>query len=59
MKLWWPHCEAMIAFLMGYRDSGDPALLRLFEQVAEYTFRQVSGAAPLNPPPGVGACVLG
>ncbi|XP_063102662.1 N-acylglucosamine 2-epimerase isoform X2 [Cavia porcellus] len=40
MKLWWPHCEAMIAFLMGYRDSGDPALLRLFEQVAEYTFRQ-------------------
>ncbi|XP_021107967.1 N-alpha-acetyltransferase 10 isoform X2 [Heterocephalus glaber] len=40
MKLWWPHSEAMIAFLMGYRDSGDPALLRLFEQVAEYTFCQ-------------------
>ncbi|XP_042523425.1 N-acylglucosamine 2-epimerase isoform X3 [Dipodomys spectabilis] len=40
MKLWWPHCEAMVAFLMGYRDSGDPALLRLFDQVAEYTFRQ-------------------
>uniref|UniRef100_A0A8D2BE91 N-acylglucosamine 2-epimerase n=1 Tax=Sus scrofa TaxID=9823 RepID=A0A8D2BE91_PIG len=40
MKLWWPHSEAMIAFLMGYSESGDPALLRLFYQVAEYTFRQ-------------------
>ncbi|XP_038956018.1 N-acylglucosamine 2-epimerase isoform X1 [Rattus norvegicus] len=42
MKLWWPHTEAMIAFLMGYRDSGDPALLNLFYQVAEYTFHQMS-----------------
>ncbi|XP_052026595.1 N-acylglucosamine 2-epimerase isoform X2 [Apodemus sylvaticus] len=40
MKLWWPHSEAMIAFLMGYSDSGDPTLLDLFYQVAEYTFRQ-------------------
>ncbi|XP_057351860.1 N-acylglucosamine 2-epimerase isoform X6 [Manis pentadactyla] len=40
MKLWWPHSEAMIAFLMGYSDSGDPALLHLFFQVAEYTFHQ-------------------
>ncbi|XP_060038882.1 N-acylglucosamine 2-epimerase isoform X2 [Erinaceus europaeus] len=40
MKLWWPHSEAMVAFLMGYSDSGDPVLLRLFSQVAEYTFRQ-------------------
>lgn len=45
MKLWWPHSEAMIAFLMGYSDSGDPALLHLFYQVAEYTFRQVSAAS--------------
>lgn len=45
MKLWWPHSEAMIAFLMGYSDSGDPALLHLFYQVAEYTFRQVSVAS--------------
>lgn len=43
MKLWWPHSEAMIAFLMGYSDSGDPALLHLFRRVADYTFRQVSG----------------
>uniref|UniRef100_A0A8C9J6L3 N-acylglucosamine 2-epimerase n=1 Tax=Panthera tigris altaica TaxID=74533 RepID=A0A8C9J6L3_PANTA len=40
MKLWWPHSEAMIAFLMGYSDSGDPALLHLFCRVADYTFRQ-------------------
>ncbi|MEJ1280605.1 renin binding protein [Cricetulus griseus] len=39
MKLWWPHNEAMISFLMGYRDSGDPALLQIFNQVAEYTFK--------------------
>uniref|UniRef100_A0A8C6E441 N-acylglucosamine 2-epimerase n=1 Tax=Moschus moschiferus TaxID=68415 RepID=A0A8C6E441_MOSMO len=39
MKLWWPHSEAMIAFLMGYSETGDPALLRIFYQVAEYTFR--------------------
>lgn len=45
MKLWWPHSEAMIAFLMGYSDSGDPALLQLFCQVAEYTFRQVRAAS--------------
>ncbi|KAL1766020.1 host cell factor 1 isoform X3 [Sigmodon hispidus] len=38
MKLWWPHSEAMIAFLMGYSDTGDPALLQIFNQVAEYTF---------------------
>ncbi|KAB0343880.1 hypothetical protein FD754_020806 [Muntiacus muntjak] len=40
MKLWWPHSEAMIAFLMGYSETGDPALLRIFYQVAEYTFRR-------------------
>ncbi|XP_029096796.1 N-acylglucosamine 2-epimerase isoform X2 [Monodon monoceros] len=45
MKLWWPHSEAMIAFLMGYSESGDSALLNIFYQVAEYTFRQVSAAS--------------
>lgn len=45
MKLWWPHSEAMIAFLMGYSNTGDPTLLRLFCQVAEYTFRQVTAAS--------------
>ena len=45
MKLWWPHSEAMIAFLMGYSESGDSALLKIFYQVAEYTFRRVSAAS--------------
>ncbi|KAK7798152.1 hypothetical protein U0070_012322 [Myodes glareolus] len=38
MKLWWPHSEAMIAFLMAFSDTGDPALFQIFNQVAEYTF---------------------
>ncbi|XP_068964537.1 N-acylglucosamine 2-epimerase [Petaurus breviceps papuanus] len=40
MKLWWPHSEAMIAFLMGYSETKDPNLLNLFCQVAEYTFER-------------------
>ena len=52
MKLWWPHSEAMIAFLMGYSDIGDPALLHLFYKVAEYTFRQVSALSVSPGSPG-------
>nr|XP_006625461.1 PREDICTED: N-acylglucosamine 2-epimerase [Lepisosteus oculatus] len=38
MKLWWPHCEALIAFLMAYCQTRDPALLDRFSQVYDYTF---------------------
>ncbi|KAL4622602.1 N-acylglucosamine 2-epimerase [Arapaima gigas] len=38
MKLWWPHCEALVAFLMAYSQSREPALLDLFSQVYDYTF---------------------
>ncbi|XP_034027563.1 N-acylglucosamine 2-epimerase [Thalassophryne amazonica] len=38
MKLWWPHCEALIAFLMAYSHTKMPALLQRFFQVYEYTF---------------------
>ncbi|CAF91264.1 unnamed protein product, partial [Tetraodon nigroviridis] len=38
MKLWWPHCEALIAFLMAYRQTKKPELLQRFFQVYEYTF---------------------
>ncbi|XP_044299388.1 N-acylglucosamine 2-epimerase isoform X2 [Varanus komodoensis] len=38
MKLWWPHTEAMIAFLMGFAETRDQELLELFDQVAKYTF---------------------
>ncbi|XP_032650902.2 N-acylglucosamine 2-epimerase isoform X1 [Chelonoidis abingdonii] len=40
MKLWWPHAEAMVAFLMAYAHSREPALLHLFDQVAEYAFKR-------------------
>ncbi|KAK9407628.1 N-acylglucosamine 2-epimerase [Crotalus adamanteus] len=38
MKLWWPHTEAMVAFLMGFAETQDQELLELFHQVANYTF---------------------
>lgn len=39
MKLWWPHCEALIAFLAAYRDTGEERYFQLFEKVHDYTFR--------------------
>lgn len=42
MKLWWPHCEALIAFLMAYKQTKNPELLQRFFQVYEYTFSHVS-----------------
>uniref|UniRef100_A0A2D4INE2 N-acylglucosamine 2-epimerase n=1 Tax=Micrurus lemniscatus lemniscatus TaxID=129467 RepID=A0A2D4INE2_MICLE len=38
MKLWWPHTEAMVAFLMAFAETQDQELLELFDQVANYTF---------------------
>ncbi|XP_076132713.1 N-acylglucosamine 2-epimerase [Alosa pseudoharengus] len=42
MKLWWPHCEALIAYLMAYTHSKEPALLGRFSQVYDYTFSHFS-----------------
>lgn len=42
MKLWWPHCEALIAFLMAYSQTKKPELLDRFFQIYEYTFSHVS-----------------
>lgn len=42
MKLWWPHCEALIAFLMAYSQTKKPELLKRFSQVYEYTMSNVS-----------------
>uniref|UniRef100_A0A8C5DQZ3 N-acylglucosamine 2-epimerase n=2 Tax=Gouania willdenowi TaxID=441366 RepID=A0A8C5DQZ3_GOUWI len=39
MKLWWPHCEALIAFLMAYSQTKKPELLERFYQIYEYTFK--------------------
>ena len=43
MKLWWPHCEAMIAFLLAYKQTLDKKFLEIFDQVFEYTMKHVSG----------------
>lgn len=36
MKLWWPHCETLIASLMFYRDTGEERFLDWFEKTADY-----------------------
>ncbi|XP_063320157.1 N-acylglucosamine 2-epimerase [Pelmatolapia mariae] len=38
MKLWWPHCEALVAFLMAYSHTRKPELLEIFSEVYQYTF---------------------
>ncbi|MBN3293718.1 RENBP epimerase, partial [Polypterus senegalus] len=47
MKLWWPHCEALIAFLMGYCETKDPNLLEKFTQIFQYTFSHLEISFPL------------
>ncbi|XP_071784123.1 N-acylglucosamine 2-epimerase-like [Asterias amurensis] len=37
MKLWWPHCEALIAFIMAYRETKEDRFLDMFEKVFDYT----------------------
>jgi len=39
MKLWWPHNEAMIAFLMAYQRTGKSEYLDRFVQVTEYSLK--------------------
>ncbi|XP_041459512.1 N-acylglucosamine 2-epimerase-like [Lytechinus variegatus] len=39
MKLWWPHNEALIAFLMAYRDTREQQYLDYFQQVWDYTMK--------------------
>ena len=38
MKLWWPHNEMLIAFLMAYKFTGDEKYLNQYKLVHEYTF---------------------
>ncbi|ESO84343.1 hypothetical protein LOTGIDRAFT_236307 [Lottia gigantea] len=39
MKLWWPHTEALIAFLMAYDQTQDKKYLDLFEKVFDYCYQ--------------------
>ena len=36
MKIWWPQCEAMIAFRMAYMLSGEEKYLKLYEEFKAY-----------------------
>ncbi len=38
MKLWWVHCEALIATLHAYRLTKDPTLLEWFKKIDEWTW---------------------
>jgi N-acylglucosamine 2-epimerase len=38
LKLWWPHCEALYAILLGWSLSGRDDLWEWYERVHEYTF---------------------
>jgi N-acylglucosamine 2-epimerase len=38
MKLWWPHCESLVAFIMAYEQTGREEYLRKFEQVHDYSW---------------------
>lgn len=42
MKLWWPHNEAMIAFLMAYKVTQDEKFLVSFGQIFDYSYSHVS-----------------
>ena len=41
-KLWWPHNEALIAFLMAYQETGTSVYLERFEQIFDYSYSHVS-----------------
>ena len=38
MKLWWPHCEGIVAALHAYRLTGDEYFLRRFQELDEWSF---------------------
>ncbi|CAK8688678.1 unnamed protein product [Clavelina lepadiformis] len=40
MKLWWPHNEAMIAFLLAYVHTKKEIFIKQFDKVAQYSFEK-------------------
>jgi N-acylglucosamine 2-epimerase len=38
LKLWWPHCEALYALLLGWSLTGRQDLWQWYERVHDYTF---------------------
>ncbi|MDX1970934.1 MAG: AGE family epimerase/isomerase [Candidatus Sumerlaeia bacterium] len=42
MKLWWPHCEALVALIKCYADTKDERYLTKFEEYTDYSFLHFS-----------------
>ena len=42
MKLWWPHCEAMVAYSLLYRHTKNIDYFKRFLVVMEYTLKHFS-----------------
>jgi len=38
MKLWWPHCEALIATLVAYRLTGDGWFMEKFREIDAWSW---------------------
>ena len=45
MKLWWPHCEALIATLTAYRETREQRYADWFETLTDYCFSRFSDRA--------------
>ncbi|XP_013777508.1 N-acylglucosamine 2-epimerase-like [Limulus polyphemus] len=45
MKLWWPHAEAIIAFLMAFQSTGEQHFATVFDKVFSYTLEKFSDPA--------------
>ncbi len=42
MKLWWPHCEALIAYLMAWEETGEAQYFQRFQKLTDYSFQHFS-----------------
>lgn len=42
MKLWWVHCEALVAHLMAYQVTGNEEHWRNFTKTWQYTLSKVA-----------------
>ena len=45
MKLWWVHCEAMVASLLAYQHTREPRHWQMFHEICQYTLSKVLDAA--------------
>lgn len=45
MKLWWVHCEAMVASLFAYQHTREPQHWQMFHEICQYTLSKVLDAA--------------